>query len=77
MRIGGVSRGIPKGPGPHICYHDATDGNLEYAVKVGGSWTLETVASSGSTGEYSSLALDRIRCPPVRAASESCSRWSC
>jgi hypothetical protein len=43
---------------PHLGYYDVTNGDLKYASKVGGAWTLETVDAAGSVGSYTSLALD-------------------
>ena len=42
---------------PHISYYDSTNGDLKYAAKSGGSWTLETVDAPGDVGRYTSLVL--------------------
>ena len=42
---------------PHISYYDATNDDLKYAAKSGGSWTLETVDATGRVGTYTSLGL--------------------
>lgn len=38
-----------------ISYYDDTNQDLKYAVKSGGSWTLETVDTTGCVGRYTSL----------------------
>jgi|GEM_PF-1012077 len=47
------------GPGnvPHISYYDATNGDLKYATKAGGTWAKQTVDSSGDVGQFSSIAI--------------------
>jgi hypothetical protein len=42
----------------HVTYQDAASGALEYAVKSGGAWTIETVDAASNAGTYSSLELD-------------------
>jgi hypothetical protein len=48
----------------HISYLDETNGNLKYATDASGSWVTETVASTGTTGLYTSIAVssDGIPC---------------
>ena len=43
---------------PSLTYYNDTDGDLVFARLDGDSWTLETVASDGDVGKYSSLAYD-------------------
>src|SRR5213593_3489878 len=43
---------------PRISYYDATNGDIKYASKSSGVWTLETVDALGSVGQFTSLALD-------------------
>ena len=43
---------------PHISYLDATNHDLKYAAKSGGSWTLEIVDATGVVGAHTSLVLD-------------------
>jgi hypothetical protein len=42
----------------HIAYYHGGGKDLKYAVHMAGVWTTETVASTGMTGEYPSIALD-------------------
>ena len=50
-----TSLGLDAGGTPHITY---TNLNLRYAVKTGGSWSIETVDATGDVGRYTSLELD-------------------
>jgi hypothetical protein len=50
---------------PHVTYQNGTSGALEYAVKSGGVWTIETVDAASNTGAYSSLELDADGNPHV------------
>jgi len=43
---------------PSLTYYNDTDGDLVFASFDGNSWSLETVASDGDVGKYSSLAYD-------------------
>ncbi len=43
---------------PSLTYYNDTDGDLIFARLNGDSWMLETVASDGDVGKYSSLAYD-------------------
>jgi hypothetical protein len=43
---------------PHISYLDVSNYDLKYAVKTGGSWTIETVDATGNVGRYTSIRLD-------------------
>ena len=60
MGIMGCSLAVDAEGNPHIAYYEMTiwmkKGNLKYASKSGGSWTVETVESDA--GEQPSLALD-------------------
>ncbi len=49
---------------PALTYYNDTEGDLVFADLEEGSWVLETVASEGDVGKYSSLAYD----PQGRAA---------
>jgi hypothetical protein len=40
---------------PGISYYDAENQNLKYADRAGGTWDIDTVASSGVTGLYTSM----------------------
>lgn len=41
----------------HVTYYDSTSGDLRYASKSGGIWTIETPDAEGNVGLYTSLAL--------------------
>jgi hypothetical protein len=43
---------------PHICYYDATNGDLKYAHWTGSMWDVQVVDSGGDVGSHTSLALD-------------------
>lgn len=43
---------------PRIGYFAAGTGDLRYAAKTGGSWTIEDVDTTVDVGAFSSLALD-------------------
>ena len=64
-----VSLALDAGGNPHIAYYEMTEwmrqGNLKYASKKGGSWTVETVDSNGEVGQYASLALDNKGNPRI------------
>ncbi len=49
---------------PHIAYYDAAAGDLKYAVRRGGAWTVRTLDVLGDVGRYTAIALD----PHGRAA---------
>lgn len=59
-----VSLAIDAQGNPHISYHyfvdwnDVVVGDLKYAKRSGGVWTIQTVDAAGDVGAYSSLALD-------------------
>ncbi|MDH3338750.1 MAG: hypothetical protein OEM76_13120, partial [Gammaproteobacteria bacterium] len=54
---------------PQISYFDSTatagGQNLQYAIKSGGSWTLDTADTQGSVGLYSALGLDALGNPHI------------
>jgi hypothetical protein len=51
---------------PHVSYFDNTTGNLKYARKSGGVWTIEVAdGSANSVGWYPSIALDAQGNPRV------------
>lgn len=50
---------------PHISYYDATNRDLKYARRNGGSWLNETVDSEGWLGQTSSLAVDSRGYPHI------------
>ncbi|MFN0152414.1 MAG: FlgD immunoglobulin-like domain containing protein [bacterium] len=50
---------------PRITYWDAGNGDLKYAARRGGTWTIETIDATGITGLYTSLALDAQGIPHV------------
>jgi hypothetical protein len=43
---------------PHMSYLDATNLDLKYASRYGGTWTIETVDAAGNVGGFTSLRLD-------------------
>lgn len=59
-----VSLAVDAQDNPHISYNYNLDnallavGDLKYATRSGGNWTLETVDAAGITGEYTSIAID-------------------
>ena len=51
---------------PHISYYDATNGDLKYAIKSGGSWgTPEIVDGTGVVIKYTSIAVDAQGMPHI------------
>jgi len=51
---------------PCVAYQDGNAGDLKYAWKSGGAWTIETAdASANNVGAYASLALDAQGNPHV------------
>jgi hypothetical protein len=56
---------------PCVSYHDATNGNLEYAEKAGADWVIETVASTGVVGTWTSLVLDSTGDPWISYRDET------
>lgn len=51
---------------PHICFYDATYGDLMYARWTGSSWAIETVDGLNvSVGKYASIALDSSNNPAI------------
>lgn len=51
---------------PHVTYQDNMAGDLKYARKRGGVWTIETAdGSANNVGSYTSLALDASGNPHV------------
>lgn len=50
---------------PHVVWYDDSAGDLKYAVKDEGSWTISTVDGEGDVGRFPSLALDRQDNPIV------------
>jgi len=43
----------------YISYYDATNANLKFASNLGSSWQVETIASEGSLGRYTSLDISK------------------
>src|SRR5262245_13606170 len=51
---------------PQVSYFDLSAGDLKYARKSGGVWTIETAdGSANDVGRYTSLALDAQGNPHV------------
>jgi flagellar hook capping protein FlgD len=63
--VGGVytSLALDAQGNPRISHY--ANGDLKYAAKNGGVWTLETVDAPGDVGEFSSLALDASGNPRI------------
>lgn len=53
-----VGLALDQAGSPALTYYDDIDADLVFASFDGDSWTLETVASDGDVGKYSSLAYD-------------------
>jgi len=53
----GTSIAIDSHDGVHFSYYDADSFDLKYATNESGSWTVETVDSTGKVGAYSSVAI--------------------
>jgi hypothetical protein len=51
---------------PHISYFDRTNGDLKYAVRrLDGTWLIQAIDSAGTTGRFSSIALDTAERPLI------------
>src|SRR5699024_4439527 len=44
---------------PAVAYYDSNRGDLKFAHLVGGAWQVETVDSTGTTGQTPSLVYSR------------------
>lgn len=53
-----VSLAVDPSGNPGISYFDNNTEDLMFASRSGGTWTIETVASEGDVGRFSSLAFD-------------------
>ena len=63
--FGGSSLAIDSQDNPHITYYDDITGDLMYAVKDGGIWTISTIETDGDAGRFSSLELNDLDQPQV------------
>jgi hypothetical protein len=61
----GTSLELDAADDPHITYYDSNTGDLMYATKQGGSWTIAPVETSGDVGRFSSLELDDLERPRI------------
>src|SRR6059036_615494 len=71
---------------PQISYYDFTHGDLKYASKSSGAWSVETVDATGDVGSYSSLAIGSQGDPhisyvdntnfAIKYANRRAGRWS-
>jgi hypothetical protein len=43
---------------PCVAYYDGTEGDLKFAQRTGGSWSITTVDTTGDTGQFCALAID-------------------
>jgi len=50
---------------PHISYYDEINGDLKYAHKAGGTWTIQVIDAKGNIGQYTSIALDQNGYPHI------------
>jgi hypothetical protein len=48
---------------PALAYYDATNADLKFAKRTGGSWQIETIDARGTVGQYPSLAFDSSNQP--------------
>jgi len=56
---------------PAVSYFNDVDGDLMYAEYDGATWTIETVATEGSVGKFSSLQIDADGTPHIAFYNES------
>jgi len=61
----GTSLALDANDDPHITYYDSNTGDLMYAVKSGGTWTITSIDVGGDAGRFSSLELDGTGAPRV------------
>jgi hypothetical protein len=52
--------GVDSAKKVHISYYDGTNGDLQYATNVSGSWQSANIESGGDVGWYNSIALDSL-----------------
>ncbi|MBI4416910.1 MAG: ABC transporter permease subunit [Euryarchaeota archaeon] len=50
---------------PHIAYHDALLGTVNYVRKVGPTWAPPVTVDAGGVGAFASLALDSVGQPTI------------
>jgi hypothetical protein len=50
---------------PHISYYDESNGDLKYAHKNNGTWTIQVIDPEGDVGQYTSIALDQKGYPHI------------
>ena len=60
-----VSLAVDPDGNPAVSYFDNNTQDLMFASRVGGEWTIETVASEGDVGRFSSLTFDTAGRPHI------------
>ena len=60
-----VSLAVDPEGDPALTYYDSTAGELRYAARSDGTWSIETVDADGDVGRYSSLAFDASGAPHI------------
>ncbi|NQZ95291.1 MAG: hypothetical protein HRU01_02170 [Myxococcales bacterium] len=64
-RTGITSLVLDESGNPYIAYYDDLSDNLNLAKKTGGTWTVESIETTGNVGQYPSLALDLLGNPVI------------
>ena len=67
----GISMALDSSGNQHISFYNNTDSSLMYAAFDGTSWEVEEVDNEGSTGRYSSIAVDHEGNPHIAYVNES------
>ena len=67
----GISMALDGSGNQHISFYNNTDSSLMYAAFDGTSWEVEEVDNEGSTGRYSSIAVDHEGNPHIAYVNES------
>lgn len=64
-RTGITSLVLDESGNPYIAYYDDLSDDLNLAKKTGGTWTVESIETTGNVGQYPSLALDLLGNPVI------------